>query len=270
LFVVFLGDLVDSYLLYASAALAAMGVVASVLAFVFRMRLRKLTAVSRNAEATVFNRTFMVFDPYEKKTILHRFLPLLIMMPFIGAMALGMMLLLLVSSGLLLALLVVVVSVGLMTVGESFEAYTESKLLIRAMKNGDRLGMGDMRLLEVVKMILPRLTFYYVVLAVFLFVLAAVFPFAWTDVLLYSVMLFSFAIQVGSIGGPAGWMASLGLYALIIVGLLVLVTLVKNRLFGYRLESSGVKQHGSVRRWCDYGRARMPETSSDEQGKAKN
>jgi hypothetical protein len=90
----------------------------------------------------------MVFDPYEKKTILHRFLPLFMMMPFIGAMVLGVMLLLLISSGLLLALLVVVVSLGLMTVGESFEAYTESKLLIRAMKNGDRLGMGDLRLLE--------------------------------------------------------------------------------------------------------------------------
>lgn len=264
-----LGDLVDSYLLYASAALAAMGVVASVLAFVFRMRLGKLTVVSRNAEATVFSRTFMVFDPYEKKTILHRFLPLFMTMPFIGAMVLGVMFLLLVSSGLLLALLVVVVSVGLMTVGESFEAYTESKLLIKAMKNGDGLGTGDIRLLEVTKMILPRLTFYYVVLAVFLFVLAAVFPFAWAEVLLYSMMLFAFAIQMGSIGGPAGWMVSLGLYALIIVGLLVLVTLVKNRLFGYRLESSGVKQLGSVRRWYDFGRTRMPETSSDEQGKAK-
>jgi len=115
---------------------------------------------------------------------------------------------------LLLALLVVVVSLGLMTVGESFEAYTESKLLIKAVKNGDRLGMGDLRLLEVTKMILPRLTSYYVVLAVFLFVLAAVFPFAWADFLLYSVMLFGFAIQVGSIGGLAGWMVSLGLYAL--------------------------------------------------------
>jgi thiol:disulfide interchange protein len=130
--------------------------------------------------------------------------------------------------------------------------------------------MGDLRLLEVTKMILPRLTFYYVVLAVFMFVLAAVFPFAWVDVLLYSMMLFGFAIQMGSIGGPAGWMVSLGLYALIIVGLLVLVTLVKNRLFGYRLEPSGVKQPSSVRHWYDHGRTRMPETSSDEQGKAKN
>jgi hypothetical protein len=267
--VVFLGDLVDSYLLYASVALAGMGVVASVLAFVFRMRLRRLTAVSRNVEATVFSRTFMVFDPYEKKTILHRFLPLFMMMPFVGAMVLGMTLLLLVSSGLLLALLVVVVSVGLMTVGESFEAYTESKLLIRAMKNGERLGMGDIRLLEVTKMILPRLSFYYVVLAAFLFVLAAVFPFAWADGLLYSTLLFGFVIQAGSIGGPAGWMLSLGLYALVIVGLLVLVTLVKNRLFGYRLESSGVKQPSSVRHWHDHGPGRMQETS-DEQGKAKN
>jgi hypothetical protein len=84
------------------------------------------------------------------------------------------------------------------------------------------------------------------------------------------MMLFGFAIQMGSIGGPAGWMVSLGLYALIIVGLMVLVTLVKNRLFGYRLESSGVKQPSSVRRWYDYGRTRVQETSSDEQGKAKN
>jgi hypothetical protein len=265
--VAILGDLVESYLLYASVVLAAMGVVASGLAFVFQVRLKKLIALSRNAEATVFNRTFAVFDPYEKKTVLHRFLPLFMTVPFIGAMGLGIVLLLLVSSGMLLAILVVVLSLGLITISESFEAHSESKLLLRAMENGKKLGTGDIRLLEVTKMILSRLTLYYVGLAVFLFAMAAVFPIFWSNMLLYFTQSIGLIIQISTVLGPAGWFISLALYGSIIAVLLITVTAVKSRLFGYCIGQSGIMQSASFGSWFTRGKMRGPQSSSDEHGK---
>jgi hypothetical protein len=265
--VAILGDLVESYLLYASVVLTAMGVVASGLAFIFHMRLKKLTVISRNAEATVFNRTFTVFDPYEKKTILHRFLPLFMTVPFIGAMGLGIVLLVLVSSGMLLAILVVVLSIGLIATSESFEAHSESKLLIRAMENGNKLGTGDIRLLEVTKMILSRLTSYYVGLAAFLFALAAVFPIFWSNMLLYFTQSIGLLIQISTILGPAGWLIGLALYGSIIAVLLIVIAAAKNRLFGYRIGLSDTEQTASFRSWFNRSRMRAQRASSDEQHK---
>jgi hypothetical protein len=267
--VAILGDLVESYLLYASAVLAAMGVVASELAFFFHLRLKKLAALSRNAEATVFSCTFTVFDPYEKKTILHRFLPFFMTVPFIGAMGLGVVLLVLVSSGMLLAILAVVLSVGLIATSESFEAHSESRLLIKAMENGDKLGTGDIGLLEATKMILSRLTWYYVGLAAFLFALAAVFPIFWSNILQYFTKSIGLLIQISTILGPAGWFISLAVYGSVITALLIVITAVKNRLFGYGLGPSDTEQNGSFRSQLIRSRIRAPPSSSDERGKPK-
>jgi hypothetical protein len=267
--VAILGDLVDAYLLYASVALAAMGVIALALAFVFRRRFRRLTAVSGGSEATVFHRSFIVFDPYEKKkTIFHRFLPLMMTVPIIGCMVLAMMLFFAMGSGLLLALLVVVVGLSLMTVGESVESYSESKLLINAIENGSNLGVGDVRLLNFMKTLLPRLIYYYVALAVLMFVSATAFPIVWSNILPYSAQLFGFVLQVSGVLGVAGWFVCLILYGSIIATLYVVATSVKNRLFGFHIGSLGNEQTKSFRGWLVRARTRTTD-SSDEQGKTK-
>lgn len=261
-----LGDLVDAYLLYASVALAAMGVIASALAFVFRRRLRRLSAVSGGSEATVFHRTFMVFDPYEKKkTVFHRFLPLMMMMPIAGCMVLAMMLFFAISSGLLLALLVVVVGLSLMTVGESVETYSESKLLINAIESGSELGVGDVRLLNFMKALLPRLVYYYLALAVLMFVSATAFPIVWSNMLLYFAQVFGFVLQVSGILGVAGWFVCLILYGSIIAVLYVTATSAKNRLFGLHIGSLGEEQTKSFRTWLIRARTRTTDSSGDQE-----
>jgi hypothetical protein len=263
--VAILGDLVDAYLLYASVALAAMGVIALALAFVFRRRFRRLSAVSGCSEATVFHRTFMVFDPYEKKkTVFHRFLPLMMAVPIVGCMVLAMMLFFAIGSGLLLALLVVVVGLSLMTVEESVESYSESKLLINAIENGSNLGVGDVRLLNFMKMLLPRLIYYYVALAVFMFISATAFPIVWSNILLYFAQLFGFVLQVSGVLGPAGWFVCLILYGSIIAVLYVAAASVKDRLFGFRFGSLNKEETKSFRGWLVRARTRTTDSSGDQ------
>lgn len=251
----------DAYLLYASVALAAMGVIASALAFVFRRRLRRLSAVSEGSEATVFHRTFMVFDPYEKKkTVFHRFLPLMMMMPMVGCMVLAVMLFFAMGSGLLLAFLVVIVGLSLMTVGESVETYSESKLLINAIESDSKLGVGDIRLLNFMKMLLPRLIYYYIALAVLMFVSATAFPIVWSNILLYFAMLLGLLIQVSVELGPAGWFVCLILYGSVIATVYVAAASVKNRLFGLHIDSLGEEQTKSFRGWPVRARTRATDS----------
>jgi hypothetical protein len=223
----------DSYLLYASATLVIMGVVAVVLALVFRLRFRRLVAVSGKSAVSVYNKTFMVFDPYgQAGTIFHRFLSLLPFVPMVLGFGMAVLLLVIIDSGLLLTLLVVVFGSSLIVVEESVEAYADSKLLVKAVEGGSQLAVGDVRLLSLMKRLLPRLTRYYLAVAVLFFAGAVVLPFVWVQFLWYFAVVFGGLIQAAS-GGFVNVFLVVGLYAAGVAVVLFLVTLAKNRLFGH-------------------------------------
>lgn len=235
-----LRGLVDSYLLYASVALVVMGVVALVLSVVFRLRLRVLDSVSKGSAANVFNRTFVVFDPYVQKTVFHRLLSFLPFVPLICGFGVAVLLFEVINSGLLLTVLVSILALSLIVVEESPEAYAESKTLIEAIQGGSNLGVGDIRLLALTKQLLPKLSYYYLGLSAFLFALAAALPFVWAQFLWYFAMFFGYIIQASVTGGLVTWLMVLLLYAVIITVFVVLVTMAKSRLFGHLTETVSV------------------------------
>ena len=223
----------DSYLLYASIALVVMGMVAVVLALVFRLRFKRLVAVSGDSVVSVYNRTFAVFDPYgQATTVFHRFLSLLPFVPLFLGFGMAVLLFVIIDSGLLLTSLVVIMGLSLIVVEESVEAYADSKLLVEAVEGGSQLAVGDVRLLSLMKRLLPKLTRYYFGVAVFFFVGAVVLPFVWMQFLWYFAMLLGGFIQTASMG-LASWLLAIGLYAGAVAVFVFLITLAKNRLFGH-------------------------------------
>jgi hypothetical protein len=208
-----------------------MGVVALVLALVFRLRFRRLVAVSGNSIVSVYNRTFAVFDPYgQAATVFHRFLSLLPFVPLFLGFGMAVLLLVIIDSGLLLTLLVAIVGLSLIVIEESVEAYADSKLLVRAIEGGTQLGVGDVRLLSLLKRLLPKLARYYFGVAVFFFVGALVLPFVLKQFLWYFAVSLGSLIQAAS-GGPTNWLLAIGLYAGAVTVFVFLITLAKNRLF---------------------------------------
>jgi hypothetical protein len=232
--------LADGYLLYASVALGVMGVVALVLSVVFRLRLKVLESVSKGSAANVFNRTFVVFDPYGQKTVFHRLLSFLPFVPLVCGFGMAVLLFEVINSGLLLTVLVSILALGLIVVEESPEAYEESKTLIKAIRGGSNLGVGDIRLLALTKQLLPKLSHYYLGLSAFLFALAAALPFVWAQFLWYFAVFFGYIMQAGATGGLVTWMMAILLYAAIVTVFLVLVTMAKSRLFGHQTETVSV------------------------------
>jgi hypothetical protein len=141
--------------------------------------------------------------------------------------------LVIIDSGLLLTSLVVIMGLSLIVVEESFEAYADSKLLVEAVEGGSQLAVGDVRLLSLMKRLLPRLTRYYLGVAVLFLVGAVVLPFVWMQFLWYFAMLLGGLIQAASTG-LASWLLAIGLYAGAVAVFVFLITLAKNRLFGHR------------------------------------
>ena len=230
----------DSYLFYASATLVVMGLIAAALAISLHLRFKKLKALSNNAAASVFNKSFVVFDPYEQKTIFHRLLTLLAFVPLIIGLGAVVLFLEIISSGLLLTLLVLIVALGLIVVEELPEVYAESRNLIKAIQGGSSLGVGDVKLLQVTKKLLPRLSFYYVGLSAFLFAMAAVLPIVWSSAVRYFALSMSPFFETSKATGPTSWLLGIVLYALVITVFILLVTKAKNRIFGYKMESAAV------------------------------
>lgn len=230
------GVSLDAYLVYASTALVVMGVIAFALSSLFHYRLRRLARVSKGPVANIFNRTFVVFDPYEERTIFHRFLTLLPFLPPIMGFVAAVLLLVIIDAGLLLTLLVSVVGLSLIVVEESVEALEESKLLLSAIKSKSDFGVGDVRLLISTKQRLPRLTRYYLILSACLFALAWVLP------VVLPQFLWGFGMTLGmliwaSAYGPI-YILPVALYALGLTAISYLVRLAKTRILGSSEEAA--------------------------------
>ena len=225
----------DSYLIYASTTLVVMGSIALALSIFLRLRLNRLKSLSRNSVASVFNKSFVVFDPYEHKTIFHRLLAMLPFVPMILGFGAAVLLLEIIEAGLLLTLLVLVVALGLIVVEELPEVYAESKLLITAIQNGSSLGVGDMKLLQATKKLLPRLSYYYLGLSAFLLASAAILPVVWSSALWYFAVSFGLLLQGSTAHGLLTWTFGLLLYAAIVIVFVFLITRAKSRIFGHSM-----------------------------------
>lgn len=222
----------DAYLVYASTDLVVLGGIALGLSSVFYYRLRRFARVSKGPVANVFNRTFVVFDPYSQRTIFHRFLILLPLLPPIMGFAAAVLLFVIINAGLLLTLLVSIVGLSLIVVEESVEALEESKLLLSAIESKSDFGVGDVRMLISTKQRLPRLSRYYLVLSACLFVLAWVLPLVWLQFLWGFGMALGMLIWASAfIAGPI-YLVAVALYALGLTAISFLIRMAKTRILG--------------------------------------
>lgn len=195
----------ENYLFYSSAALVVMGFLSLIISLVFRWKSKKVNGFVDELKQTVFDKTFAVFNPYEERTrLIHRlvsFIPWIAMFVSFGFALLAFVL---ISSGFLLTLIVTIISLNLIILEEAAEAYKFSNLLIKAAQNRTNLGIGDLRLVQETKRVLPKLSTYYLALTI-LFVAFAlsmqiVWPYLATSFLSYSAIILNTSSYIGTVG----------------------------------------------------------------------
>lgn len=169
----------------------------------------------------------------------HSFLSLLPPLPFICGLGLAGLFLAIINTGFLAMFGALILALGLIFVEELSEGYDVSKLLISAIQEKLSFGVGDIRLVNVTKKLLPRLSYYYVGVSAILLSLAIGLPYIWPYVLWPLAVFLGFAFQIGAMAGPENplliplcWMVAILLYSAEIAVGVFLLTRAKRLIFG--------------------------------------
>jgi len=149
--------------------LLAMGAVSLALSILFYLKSRAVKKLPKDLRATVFSRTFNVFNPFpEKRRTFHSYLFFLIFSPLMAFSWTFFLVFIVImrvfQAGLIMGFVLFVVSLNLMMTSEAFEIYAAISRLLNAVRSGTSLGRGDMAVLYFTKKSLNKLSAYYLVL----------------------------------------------------------------------------------------------------------
>jgi hypothetical protein len=184
--------------------------------------------------AEVHNRTFSVFDPYpEQKSLLNSYLWLLFLVPMVGAVAVAYLMLMILAMGLALALAAFIFCLALMMFDEAFEVYKNAGILVKAIGSRAGFGVGDLAVLSVVKMILPRLRAYYILLSAAFFASAVALPYVVPGAIMALAQFASAAVSFSSSLSVLAAYVTVLLFAAAEVIVYVIARYAKSRFFGF-------------------------------------
>jgi len=161
-----------------SLVLVAMGCVSIVLYLALNQKSRAIRRLPKNLPIKVFDRTFNVFDPYpDQRKIINNYIELLIPIIYGFIFFSWVVVFQILQMGLISGLIIFIICISLLMIEEASEFHKNAKILVNAVKNGDSLGKGDLEALSLIKKFLPKLSSYYLLLAIAFFTSSLVVPY---------------------------------------------------------------------------------------------
>jgi len=198
------------------------------------LKSRDLKSLPKNLFATVFNRTFTVFDPYPQHTkVIHSFL---LALPFVALfVTIGLTLVIweILASGLILSLLIIIIGLNLIVIEEAPEVYMNSATFIKAVRSGTDLATGDLKALRLIRDLAAKLSNYYFGLSTVFVMSSIVLPYVWTSVPGFFMQLVRLVTQTAGLSEIAVFPATVVLLVVGVSILQLLVLRIKNRIFRF-------------------------------------
>jgi len=227
----------DSSLLNSSLTLLAMGCSVLVVSVIFRLKSRAINSLPKNLSANVFDKTFIVFNPYqEKRKIIHS---LLLVLPLlVGFVSAGFFLILfkILEYGLLISFFILIIGLNLMALESAFDVYRNSKIFIKAVQSGTSLGVGDLKVFQLIKKVMPKLSNYYLGLSILFIASSVMLPYIWSSALWFFAWFIGLILQVSAPTGVISWQVAVFLFVLILVAIQFFASAVKNKLLSHMME----------------------------------
>jgi hypothetical protein len=222
----------ENYLFYSSAALFIMGSLSLVISLVFRWKSKKVDGFADELRQTVFDKTFVVFSPYEDRTkLIHKLVSFIPWIAMFASFGFALLALLLISSGLLLTVIVTIISLNFIILEEAAEAYQFSNLFIRAAQHRTDLGVGDLKLVRETRRVLPKLSTYYLVLTILFLAFALSLQIVWPYLAATFFSYSAIVLNTSSFVGTLGPMLVLLLLALTVFTIQIFAHKAKNKYF---------------------------------------
>lgn len=227
----------DSSLLNSSLTLLAMGFSVLVVSIVFRLKSHAINSLPKNLSANVFDKTFIVFNPYqEQRKIIHSLslaIPMVVLLVSIG---LFLIIWKTLEHGLLVSLFILIIGLNLIVLEDVLEIYRNSEIFIKAVQGGTNLGVGDLKAFQLIKKVMPKLSNYYLGLSIVFMVFSLMLPYIWSSALWFFARFIGLILQVSAPTGVISWQVAVFLFVLILVAIQIFASAVKNKLLSRMME----------------------------------
>lgn len=241
--------LAESYLFYSSMTLLAMACLTLVLSILLRRQHRRMNSLPKNLTVSIYDKTFNVFNPYPKRrklihelgftsikhTLFFEWLPAV---TFLICVAFILFMQRIVESGLLLSLFVLFFCLNLMLTEIVSEAYKSAEIFIKAVQDKASLGAGDIKVSQILKQSLPKLSNYYLVLSVLFMTFAATLGYFWHSLLWFFARVIGVFWEVSSLAGDARFQVVVILFFLLVVIIQVFASKIKRKVLSHIVELS--------------------------------
>lgn len=222
----------DLSILFASLVLFAMSCLAMVLSILFRLKFKELSSLPKNLSANIFSKTFVVFDIYSgQKKLIHDHLLILAFIMGLTAFFVSLIMFFMIATGLALSIFIILTAVNLIVLSDAFDVYSNSKLFLKAIRNGKDLGVGDLKIFSYLKLLTRKLSNYYIGITIFLLLLSVSLPYILYPALLVFCQSMGLIIQASSIAGAVSWQLAVLLFALVLMFFEFFVIKIKGRIF---------------------------------------
>lgn len=222
----------ESYIIYSSLTLFLMGCLAIALSILFRLKFKVLKNLSDGLSPNVFDKSFVVFNPYsEQRKVFHEFLSFLPFIVGFTAVSFALALMILVEAGFALSFCVTLFGLNLIVIDDGLEVYENSRTFIRAVQKEAKLGVGDLKVLQLTKEYMSKVSNYYLVLSITLMGFSIVFPYLFPLAIWLFTQFIGLILQVSRIVGVIAWVFAVFLFALTVVFVQILASKIKSRVW---------------------------------------
>lgn len=223
----------EAYLVYSSLVLGIMASVALVLSFIFRRKSDSIEKISDGLSASVFDRSFVIYNPYpDQRRIIHSLLSLLPIFAFAATFGIVFLVVKIFEYGFVSSLVVLLISMNLVVVEAAPEVLQNALVFAKAIRKKNGFGVGDLMVLDNLRSTLPRLSNYYLGLAILFAIFALALNYVWTSVIWLLARFIGFTLEIGTAAGHAGWAVSVALFIAAVICVQILFWKIKSRLLG--------------------------------------
>jgi hypothetical protein len=225
--------------------LIVMGFVCLIFFMSLRVKFRALRRFPSDPQVKVFDKTFSVFDPYpERRKMIQRFTTLFFYFAGVGSFLFLAIVTKMAETGLILGAVLFILCIGLMMLDEMLEIYKNACVFVNAVREGADFGKGDLIALSLVRQTLPKLSNYYLLLAIVFFASSTALPYIVPAALLALSGFVGLVVEFSASAGMAAPYIALLFLGVAIVIVQIVSGRLKSRILGFpQAESLSVQEH---------------------------
>jgi hypothetical protein len=213
------------------------GCLSLVLSIIFRLKIKLIENLCNDLSPNVFNKSFVVFDPYpDQRRMLHHsllFLPLIVGFASLGF---ALALIILFSAGFMLSFYLILFGLNFIVSDDCFDVYENCRIFIRAAQNRSKFGIGDLKVLQLIKEYVPIASSYYLAVSIAFIIFSVVFPYVFSSAVWLFAQFIGLILQASNVVGVTAWVFAAFLFSIPCVFTQFLASKMKGKIFKYSTE----------------------------------